>query len=91
MSLDIVELWDGLSDSCQRILVAILNSIPQDQATFLIATSNSNYILPDRINELFNRPWKDKFTVEIPTQEQRSEYFNSIKASCLKVETSELI
>ena len=80
-----VALWDGLSDSSQRILLAILKAIPAEQPTFLIATSTLDVALPSALEKLFDRPWKDKFNVQIPTEEQRTAFFLEVKESCLKV------
>ena len=82
---DVVALWDGLSDSSQRILLAILKAIPAEQPTFLIATSTLDVALPSELKKLFDRPWKDKFNVQIPTEEQRTAFFLEVKESCLKV------
>ena len=35
---------------------------------------------------MFDRPWKDRFTVEIPDQTQRQTYFDQIKQRCLESE-----
>jgi SpoVK/Ycf46/Vps4 family AAA+-type ATPase len=85
LSLDIVDLWFGLPQSCQNILITILNSLPADQATFLIATSNVNQQVPDEIAQIFDRPWKDKFSILLPSKEQRKKYFQIIKKTCLTV------
>ena len=41
-----------------------------------------------KLSKLFDRPWKDRFTVELPNEEQRRDYFEKIKNRCLEPEVN---
>ena len=34
-----------------------------------------------QLKDLFNRPWKDRYSVDLPTAAQRRDYFSQIKSS----------
>ena len=48
----------------------------------LVATISDSDLLPNELKRIFDRPWKDQFSIEIPVTSQRKEYFNQIEESC---------
>jgi len=79
---EIVSFWDGLTESSKSVLISSISNIHSSQGTILLATNSSgNSNLPIQLKDLFNRPWKDRYSVELPTSAQRREYFNQIKLS----------
>jgi hypothetical protein len=84
----ICELWSGLPETGKSVLISSLESIPPSQGTLLIATNDKQQQIPLQLSKLFDRPWKDRFTVELPNEEQRRNYFEKIKNRCLEPEVN---
>ena len=74
--------WHGLTETARSVFVSIISSMPPSNQTIIIATNDNNQLIDGQLKALFGRPWKDTFKIDLPTDEQRKTFFNTIKSNC---------
>lgn len=81
---NVEDLWEGLTEACRSIFVAMINSMPYHQPTYIIFTSSHpNSKLPKEIEDMVKSA-KSRFTVDAPSKEELADFFACIKSTCIE-------
>ncbi|NXU58616.1 ATAD2 protein, partial [Turnix velox] len=71
--------WESAGDSLKATFMTLLENIPAFAPVLLLATSDVCYAdLPEELKELFIEDYKEVFTVQLPTREERRRFFEDL-------------
>ncbi|XP_040580500.1 ATPase family AAA domain-containing protein 2 [Lepeophtheirus salmonis] len=75
----ISKLWSTVSDTVHKTFLSMIHDIPPTAQLFILAISDDCYSdLPIEIQELFLNSHKEVFTMELPGEKERSEFFQPV-------------